>query len=1002
MRIQLRRYVAERSLLVACCVAGLFALPAASVARAQGGTVTGQVTDASTRRGVANAVIQIEGTRLSANTDQEGRYRVVNVPAGTRAVVARRIGYTRGRQEVVVAGEQSVTANLMLLIAATSLDAVVITGTAGAQVRREIGNAVTTINVEEQLSKSEAPDLGSLLNARSSGVSVIQSTGRLGAGPNIQIRGVSSLGLNNNPLIYIDGVRVNNTTGGGPSGGGFGSQNSSVAGRLNDINAEDIESVQIIKGPAAATIYGTEAANGVIQIITKKGSGAKPQVSLQVQNGAIYFRDAAARVPTNYLRDSTGTIIPFNGIAAQDALGEPVFKTGQTRQYTLGLSGGAGLARYYLSTSYQNDLGVEPNNSVRQFNGHGNLNLALSPALDIGTSLNFVQANNHLGADVGLSAMLGATLAHPLLFRAPGAGGFYPNVPPRFPQQLFDNSEGVNRFTGSVTANHRPTSWFSQRLVTGLDYTGSDARALEKFAPPDLASFALANPAGLIGQTLTATTVATADYTGTVKVDLSRALTSSSSIGGQLYRTEVNQSFLSGRNFPGPGIVTVSGTATQTAAQSQLINTTIGGYGQQVFGFNDRLFLTGALRVDNNSSFGEKFKLITYPKVSLSWVLSEEPFWNMGFINSFKLRAAYGESGRAPAAFTALRTYSPVQGPGGSNAFTAGSFGNENLKPERGKETEAGFESELFGRLSLDFSYYNKRTFDGIVAQAIAPSSGFFGNQFRNLGQVNNNGVELQATLQALTGQRLAWEIAGNFSTAKNKVVSLGGLPSAIPFTGQFNVVGYPILSYFSKRVVSATQNPATGAVTNVLCDGGPGKDPVGCGAAPFVYIGSPSPTSTGAIANTVTLFRRLRLYALVDWRSGHKLRNANELLRCTGALGAGLCDVNYNPLKYSPTYVAQASPVVAFAQNAQDQFIQDASFVKLREVSATYSLPERFLQGFQRASFTLSARELALWSDYRGPDPEGRGFAGDSPFGADQGVIPPLSRFTATLNLTF
>lgn len=977
-------------------------LPA--IARAQqGGTVVGQVTDASTRQGIVRAVVQIEGTRLSALTDQDGRYRIVNVPAGAHTVLARRIGYTRTLQAVTVTGDQSITANLVLQAAATLLNQVVVTGTAGAQERREIGNAVSTINAADQLSKSVAPDLGTLLTARATGVSVVQNSGRLGAGPNIQIRGVSSIGLNNNPLIYIDGVRVTNTTGGGPSGGGFASQNSSVAGRLNDINPEEIESIQIIKGPAAATIYGTEAANGVIQIITKKGSGTKPQVSLQIQDGYIYFRDAEARLPTNYLKDKTGTIVPFNGVAAEKALGTPIFKTGQSRQYNLGLSGGVGLATYYVSANYENDLGVEPNNSLRQFSGHGNLNLAVSPALDIGTSLNFVQANNHLGADNGLSPMLGAVFGHPLLWIKPGAEGFYPNVPPRFPQTLYDNSDGINRFTGSVTINHRPIGWFSQRLIAGIDYTGEDARGLEKFAPPDLAPFALATPGGRIGQTLTSTTLATADYSGTVKVNLTRALTSSSSIGGQLYRTEINQSSLGGTNFPGPGVNTVSATATAVqATQTQVINTTIGGYGQQEFGFKNRFFLTGALRIDNNSAFGEKFKLITYPKVSVSWVVNEEPFWHVGFINTLKLRAAYGESGRAPAVFTALRTYTPVQGPGGTNAFTAGSFGNVDLQPERGKETEAGFESELFGRLNLDFTYYNKRTFNEIVAQAIAPSSGFSGNQFRNLGQVNNHGLELQATLQVLTGQTLAWEIAGNFSTAKNKIVSLGGLPSLVTAVSQANVVGYPVLSFFSRRVVSATQDPTTGAVSNVLCDGGPGIAPVACSSAPFVYVGTPAPTSTGSIANTVTLFGRLRLYALVDWRRGNVLYNGNELFRCTGALGAGICDVNFNPLKYSPTYVAQSNATVAFGQNAQDQFIQDASFVKLREVSATFTLPDRFLRGFRSASFTLSARELGLWSDYRGPDPEVRAGAGNSLNATDQGLIPPLSRLTATLNLTF
>ncbi|MDQ6829008.1 MAG: SusC/RagA family TonB-linked outer membrane protein [Gemmatimonadota bacterium] len=992
-----RRFVAACSILAALLLLG------APIVRAQSGTIVGQVTDATTKQPISNSSVQIDGSRLGASTDQDGRYRIANVPAGSRTVVARRIGYNFQRQTVNVGADQSVTVNFALQAAAVSLDQIVVTGTAGDQERREIGNAVATISAVDELSKSEAPNVTALLNARVSGVSIAQNTGRLGGGPSIQIRGVSSIGLSNSPLIYVDGVRVSNVTGGGPSGAGFGSQNSAVAGRLNDIDPAQIESIQIIKGPAAATIYGTEAANGVVQIITKKGSGTKPQVTLQVQTGSIYFRDAENRLPTNYIRNAGGTVVPFNGIRYEDSLGTPIFKTGQSRQYNLGLSGGTGGVNYYLSTGYQNDLGIEPNNSQRQFNAHANLNMAVTPLVDVGTSLNFVQADNHLGADEGLSPMLGAILGHPLLFAKAGAEGFYPNVPPRFIQQLYDNSDGVNRFTGSVTVNHRPIGWFSQRLIAGIDYTGEDARALERFAPPDLAPFALATPAGRVTQILTSSTLATADYSGTAKINLNSRIQSSTSLGGQFYRTETSQSLLGGMNFPGPGVELVSATSTAIAsAQTQVINTTIGGYAQQEFGLNNRFFLTGALRIDNNSAFGSQFKSITYPKLSASWVINEEPFWHVNFVNTLKLRGAYGESGRAPQAFTALRTFTPVQGPGGSNAFTAGSFGNSNLKPERGKETEIGFESMLLNRLNIDFTYYNKKTYDEIVAQPIAPSTGFSGNQFRNLGRVDNHGIEVQANLQVLSRKNLAWEITGNYTTAENKIVSLGGLPSLVTSVSQANIVGYPIASFFSRRVISATQDPTTGAVSNVLCDGGPGKAPVSCATAPFLQIGTPAPTHFGSIGNTVTLFGKIRLYALVDWRGGNIVYNANEANRCTGALGAGLCDVNYNPKNYSAARVAEANATVGLTQGAQDQYIQDASFVKLREVSATLTLPDRFARGFKHASFTLSARELGLWTNYRGPDPQVSSNNASSLGGIDQGLIPPLSRLTATLNLTF
>ena len=1018
MRNTLRQNL-HRAFVVAECLAlavmMMFVVPAAHAAGTtprgaaaaparRAAAIVGQVIDAGTRVGVAGASVRVEGTGLGAVTDTAGRYRILNVNPGSFTLSVRRIGYVAQRKTITVPADGEVTADFVLTGAATSLNEVIVTGTAGEQARREIPNAVSSVDASSVLSKSQAPDMGTLLNSRAPGVSVVPGSGRLGSGPNINIRGVSSLSLDNNPLIYIDGVRVSNRTGGGPTtfgNGGFGSQNAGVVGRLNDISPDEIESIQIIKGPAAATIYGTEAANGVIQIITKKGAGTKPTLDVQVQHGYIYFRDPEGRIQTNFMPDGDGNIVGFNGIVEQNKAGTPVFTTGNARQYSASLSGLLGVANYFLSANYEDDQGVEPNNAIKQFNGHANLNLAPTPKVDLGTSLNYVQGTLHTGADVGVSALLGAELGHSLLYTVPGGDGFYPNVPPAVPQTLYDNSDGIHRFTGSETITHRPIDWFTQRVIVGVDYTDEDGRGLEKFAPPDLAPFTLGGAAGRIGQTLTTTTVTSLDYNGTAKFQLTPSITSATSIGGQWYRTALHQSFLGGIGFPGPGITTVSGTATALqSTQGDTINTTIGGYAQEEFGLNNRLFLTAALRVDNNSAFGDQFKWITYPKFGATWVMNEEPFWHVGFVNSLKLRTAYGESGRAPLAFSALRAYLPVQGPLGSNAFTAGSFGNPDLKPERGKEIEAGFESDLWHRLHLDFTYYNKHTTNEIVAQDIAPSLGFTGTQYQNLGQVNNHGIELQATLNVLNQRNFAWDITGNLATAKNKIISLGGVPSLVTTAGQANVVGFPIQSYFSRKVVSATLDPSTGQATDVLCDGGPGAAPMDCATAPFVFIGSAVPTTTGSVANTFTLFKKLRLYALVDFKRGNRLANAIDQLRCQGLTGVGLCDINYHPDKYSAVQVAEAG-ISAYVNQADDQFFEDASFVKLREVSATYTLPDRLIPGVRHASFTLAARELHIWTKYNGPDPE----VNDAPNGLiaqDQAVLPPLSRIIATLNLTF
>ena len=986
------------------------AIPAARTKpRPFAGIVTGRVTDARTSAPVAGAVVEVDGTRLATSTSDDGRYRLTAVPAGSRVIIVRRLGYAAARQTVTVADDQTATADFSLQAAAIALDQVVVTGTAGGEQRRSIGNAVSTINASEELEKSAAPNLSSLLSARAPGVVIAPSTSRLGAGPSIQIRGRTSIGLDNSPLLYVDGVRVDNSTAtgsGGVSGGGssLGSQRSQVAGRLNDINPEDIESIEIIKGPAAATIYGTEAANGVIQIITKKGSAGRTDFNVSVQEGSLYFRDAAGRIPTNYVKDpASGAITPWNGVKQEEDRGTPIFKTGQTRQYTGSISGGRDLLRYYVSSNYENDIGIEPNNSLRQFALHSNLNVAPNSKVDFGTSLNFVDQSAHLGADNGVSPMLGATVGHALLFKA--GRGFYPNFSPEIPQTLYDNSNAINRFTGSGTINHRPVDWFNQSVILGIDYTGDDSHALERFAPPALAPLlgsVLAT--GRVRQTLRHNSLITATYAGTARARLTSALSSTTSIGGQFYRTDFNTSTLGGWGFPGPGVETVSATANkEDATQTKTLNTTVGAYAEEKLGLNDRLFVTAGLRVDNNSAFGNDFKWVTYPKVGLAWVVNEEPFFKgVSAINTLKLRAAYGESGRQPNAYAALRTFLPIPGPGGSSAVTPNSFGNPNLKPERGKEIELGFETELFNRLSLDVTYFNKKTDDEILNQPVAPSSGFTGNQFVNLGRVDNHGIEIQGTLRALQMRNVSWDIGGNVSTNKDEIKDLGGLPSVIANAGQFNKVGYPIGGIFTRRVIKADRDATTGGAINVLCDDGKGGAGVACATAPFVFIGTPTPKLSGAITNTVTV-GPVRLYALIDFKRGHRVYNANEQIRCQGLVGAPLCRANYYPLEYSPIYLAETAGTAAAIGNV-DQFYQDGSFTKLREVSATFTIPQKWLWGGgSRASFTVAARELHLWSNYGGPDPEASDInIATSSSTHDQGTIPPLSRLIATLNVRF
>jgi len=998
------------SRLAACLLAAALLPGSAAGAEAGGralhrrvGSVSGTVTDARSAQPLAGTTVLVVGTTLSASTDNQGRYRLAGVPAGSQILLARRIGYAGVRLSVVVHDDQAATADFKLEPAAFSLEDIVITGTAGGEQRRTLGNSVAVIDAATALERSAAPSLTALLSSRTPGAIITPGSGRIGAGPTIQIRGRSTLSLSSEPIVYIDGVRVNNASGQGINGANassFGAQgSSSLTSRLDDINPDDIESIEVIRGPAAATIYGTEAANGVIQILTKKGRSGATSWSLTTEQGLTRFQNAANRIPTNYFKDAGGNVVAWNGYQQEVDSGRPFFKNGHTQSYNLSVSGGRDALTYYVSGSYDDQEGIEPNNSGKAFSGRANLGATLSPRMDLQTNLSFVRSSTHLGADNGVSPMFTSILGHSL--RNPTTRGFY-LVPPEVPQRLYDNSVEINRFTGGATFNHRPLGWFSHRLVLGLDFTSDDSKALERFATPDLAPFlaplgGASISGGRIGQTLRNSTFVTGDYSGTARFKLNSALSATSSVGTNFVRKQLKLSFLSGLNFPAPDLETVSSTTQpQVPQQTLVVNTTLGVWAQQQFGWRDRVYLTGALRVDNNSAFGEDFKWVTYPKLSAAWILSEEPFFSglRNQLNTVKLRAAYGQSGTQPDAFAALRTFVVAGRANGESGVSPGSVGNDSLKPERARELEVGFEAELFKRLSLDFTYFHKRTTDAIVQQSTAPSTGFAGSQPINVGETSNHGVELQAIFTALSGERLAWEIGGNIATNADKVEDTG----AIPFLGSTNIrstKGYPINAYWSRRVVSADRDPTTNAISNVLCDGGASGTPVACSVAPEVFIATQTPKLTGAFTSTVTLWKRVTLYGLVDFKRGHKLYNANEQLRC-GTL-AEYCDAFYNPQNYDTHFLASITPASRSA-NIIEPFVQNASFFRLSELSLSYQLPTQWLRhtGLTGARIGVAGRNLHTWTKYRGIDPESR-------LGAtDQAIVPPLQRLLVSVNLTF
>ena len=815
------------------------ALPSGPAA-AQQAVVAGTVADEQGAP-VANAQVYVEETGAGTLTNSQGAFRLAVSPGEVtiRVVI---LGFRTETRTVTAPAEGL---SFSLVTAAINLDALVVTGTAGAVERRAVGTAIATINASDQVALAPTPDVSQLINGRAPGVVVTPGTGMVGSGPTIRIRGASSFSLNTQPLIYVDGVRLDNGVGTGISIQGFG---SGVVNRLNDVNPEDIESIEIIKGPAAATLYGTEAANGVIQILTKKGRSGAPEWGVTIRQGANWFHNAETRIEPNWGFDPvTGEPFQHNLFESERALGNTIFDTGHLQSYGINVRGGTDDVRYYLGADLERNEGIEPTNHLWRLTTRSNLTLSTDPRYDLTASIGYNQGRTNLACEAGCGGRMWATMFALPANRDNRFRGFI-SYPPEVISEAFNFWQDTERFTLSLSANHRPTSWLSHRLNLGQDRVFEDNIQLWERMAPEIAIFFGANTArgGKFVQSRDVENT-TFDYSATASFDLTNSIRTATTAGAQYYRRFTEFLVTEGNNFPAPGLTVVDALAQTFGGEDFVENSTVGLFVQERIEIGDRLFLTGAVRGDDNSAFGKDYDFVVYPKASISWVLSDEDFFSLPGVSEFKLRSAFGMSGQQPADYAALRTFAPVTGGGGIAAVTPQFIGNDALEPEKGSEVEIGFEAGLFdSRLGIDFTYYNTRTRDAILSRNLPPSLGFPGSQFVNAGEIRNQGFEVQLNTAAYQSDVISVDLNLNVATNNNEIVDLGGIDQGTGFIAagsQRRVPGFPVASWFRRKVVSATLNGTgpTARAVDPMCDGGdpngkklPDGTPLELGGSPY------------------------------------------------------------------------------------------------------------------------------------------------------------------------
>lgn len=1017
-----------------------------SIARAQIGTIAGTIIDAKSGLAVPDASIAVEGSTPVARSGTRGEFRLSNVPGTTARLRVARIGYQLATVDARV-GDDAVRVELTEL--AVKLDAVVVTGTAGDAQTRALGNNVGSVDVPKALALTGRPaKLQDMLSSSVPGVRIMRASGNIGSGGTTRIRGAGSLSLANEPLIYIDGVRSNNQAAAFSYAFNGGQEQPS---RVNDLSPDEIESIEILKGPSAATIYGTEASNGVIQILTKRGRAGRPTIEVHADAGAAWIDSPKERYATNfYLRRggdyrNAADIREFNVQEFQTSRGYPdIFSTGTPWGAGGSISGGTDQVRYFFSANYNREEGAVDYNWQNKFSGRANLGYATpSGKFRVDLGLGAVRAKTR-----GASGVQPITTSILWACNFPWCEPFDNPATPGVDESMTSGWNGaghgfqfyrpedyygvegidvIDRMTFSLQLNHQPFAWLRHRLTVGPDIANNNSSQLVYRDATGYNPF-FAQSLGQKQSQAFRSLFYTVDYGASADWTITPDIVASTSAGAQYYSKQFEQQVSQGFEFPIPGPGNVGSGARREAAENYQENKTFGVYVQEQLAWKNRLFITGALRADGNSAFGENFDAAYYPKFSASWVISEEPFLSPStIISQLKLRAAWGRAGLQPDVFSAIQTYQAVVGFQGLGAVTPRNFGNADLKPEIGEETEVGFDAGLFNeRLGIEFTFYNKDITDAIISAPLRPSRGFPGNQFLNIGQTKNRGIELALSGSPVDTRRWGLDLRGTIATNDSKITSLGGVPPTFigaSYIQQFNVEGFAPGSYFYKRPVSATIVPDTIRIggtptfvlpraTNPMCEGGTdlghgNGTTVPCATAPRLYAGRPTPSWNGSFATTLRIGSRTRVYALVDYLGGsHAI---------VGDVGA-----QHTFFRNSRSSIAGDDPILQAwrldANGTGATGLFDAGFARLRTVSLTYDLPNMLLMGASRGSVTLAGENLAfLWraqetaygAEWIDPEllPNRRGDLEANTTGLytyTQESWPQLARFRTTVRFTF
>ncbi|WP_199768676.1 SusC/RagA family TonB-linked outer membrane protein [Sphingobacterium sp. HMA12] len=986
----------------------LMMLGASSIAFAQqkNYTIKGKVTDSRTGQSVPGTTIKLKGTNQTVSTNANGEFTLTtSINPGKYDLLLSNVGYAPNTTSIELGNQTTLTLAPSLQEDLVRMNEVIVIGNAVGTSRKVLGNAVSTVNAKD-IANSNATSIDQALTGKVAGAQISQNSGNPAGGISVQLRGPSSIVGGGSPLYIVDGVIVNNSSAELLDLGGY-SQN-----RLVDINPADIENIEIIKGAAAAAIYGSRASNGVVQITTKRGREGKPTFTFSTSLKTSSLRK---KLPYN----TYGKTFAKTDVADLSQIDvtrydyqDKIFQTGIGTDNNISMSGGTAGTKYYISGTYLNNQGIIKNTDFTRGGLRARLDQDLNSWLKLGAGMNYVYSHSNEMPNGGMNEAYGALTG--FIFsnnfinpeRDPITGNYPSTTPVNIvkrtnPLEAINNfkfAQRTSRFIGNLSLQAKPLEGLTLNYILGFDNANSLGTA---YIPPGNTTPSYEK--GYAQRADITTFMLNNDFSASYQTKIGEWLESTSG-AGVTFQTEKNMSTNLKATQMGYGGETIdNGVVVPKELRSDM--NIFGAFFQQTFGIKEKIYLTGAIRYDMSSVFGSENRSQFYPKVSGSYVLSNEQFWQNSAINnvlsSFKIRASYGQSGNLTALspFDRYTNYSPFNTGGINGIIPTDRMGNEGIKPERQEEFEIGTDLSMFrDRLGLEFSYYRKNVKDLLLDINLTPSTGY-SVQYANIGTMTNRGMEFLLRGVPVLKENFKWNITAVYSHNKNVVNNVpGGILMYSAGFGQVAAVnGYPLgafyATYFARNEDGSIYHNAAGLPTTAKV----GKDNNGVptGATLKKVIGDPNPDWTGSLINEINVGSKWTFRAQLDAVVGQDVFNFTRRVGDRDLYG-GLA--GYEPELRGEVPKGTSAALFSIMEN----WIEKGSFVKVREVSASYNWA-RPNSKIKNIRFSLAGRNLLSFDNYSGWDPEVNA-AGQSNAvrGFDFVEVPLPRQVIAGVNLTF